>query len=398
VLAGHAFDARADIYSLGAILYECLVGRPANGVAKLTQLLPELPVELDAILDRCMAESPESRPSDPQKLKQVLWQLVEQQGAAASQAMSAKAIRELAATKPTGMPSVRNSAARLVAALPKPDPRKAPGKDKLDELEEKWLVSKGNLDFGPYSFAQVKELIGRDEVQLGHVLIDNESGMKINVEDHPLLHDLVMKAAQRREDARRVHVELQVVKQEKRHGLAFFGLIGAGVVGVGIAAYFVIAAISGRKEDDRQNLAALTELEKAELKDFKVGGAKRITGGKRRGGSRSGPAGPAHDEALAFDMDDDSVGDERLDDSQINGVIAANGGGLARCILDEAKRGGSRSADIEFSVAGSGKVTFVRVNGQTKTALARCVYGRMSSWRFPSFNGTRTRASFPINL
>jgi hypothetical protein len=208
-----------------------------------------------------------------------------------------------------------------------------------------------------------------------------------------------MKAAQKREDARRANVEAQVVKHDKRHGKGFFALLGVAVLGLGLGAFFLVR----RAGNDTKHAAnvEVSELDKSEIKNFKTGGVKRITGSKRPGGSRhvASGGGPADDDALAFDMeDDDGVGDERLDDNQINQVIGANGGSLARCILDEARKSGTRSADIEFSIAGSGKVTFVRVNGETRSSLAGCVYKKMSSWRFPEFNGKRTRASFPINL
>lgn len=393
VLSGGDFGPAADLYSLGCMLFEALSGR-LPGLKKLVELVPGAPAELDAPLERLLSRNPADRSTDVTKLKGFLWGVVDNRGASASQSIKASDVRAVAAV--AAAPSqVRHSAARVAASGGAAERSEAPS---VDESEEKWLVSKGKLDFGPYSFTQVRELIDKDDIQLGHVLIDNHSGMKMNVEDHPLLHDLVMRAAQRREDARRADVEAHVVKQDKRRGTAFFALLGAAILGVGIAAFFIVKAVGGGKKE-KKNIE-IAELERSELKSFKTGGARQITGGKKRAprSGSSGSANPASDDALAFDMDDDSVGDERLDDNQINQVINANGASLARCVLDEAKRSGTRSADIEFSVAGSGKVTFVRVNGETKSPLASCVYKKMSSWRFPTFNGKRTRASFPISL
>jgi serine/threonine-protein kinase len=73
---GQALDARADIYSLGCVLYECLSGEPpylretdaalvfAHIQApppKVTEARPELPQAVDAVVRRGMAKDPKDR-------------------------------------------------------------------------------------------------------------------------------------------------------------------------------------------------------------------------------------------------------------------------------------------------------------------------------------------------
>jgi WD40 repeat protein/tRNA A-37 threonylcarbamoyl transferase component Bud32 len=75
-IAGGQIDGRADIYSLGCVLYECLVGAPpfrcnsnlAVVFAHLeaappvpSELRPELPAELDAVVARALAKEPAER-------------------------------------------------------------------------------------------------------------------------------------------------------------------------------------------------------------------------------------------------------------------------------------------------------------------------------------------------
>ena len=78
-LRGQKVDARADVFSLGAVLYECLSGVRANGgqthgeiiacllergVEPLATRMPHVDPELAAFVDRCLALRPDARPPD----------------------------------------------------------------------------------------------------------------------------------------------------------------------------------------------------------------------------------------------------------------------------------------------------------------------------------------------
>jgi len=77
-LKGQTVDERADVFSLGAILYECFSGVRANpgrsqreliktlldsGVTPLKSVSPKLPDALCALIDRCLSLSLEARPA-----------------------------------------------------------------------------------------------------------------------------------------------------------------------------------------------------------------------------------------------------------------------------------------------------------------------------------------------
>jgi hypothetical protein len=106
-------DARTDIYSLGAVAYTLLCGRPPfertsplevmiaharDDVVPPSQLLASLPADLERVILRCLAKKPEDRFQDTDSLEQALGEC-----AAADQWTQAHAARWWQENEQTGM-------------------------------------------------------------------------------------------------------------------------------------------------------------------------------------------------------------------------------------------------------------------------------------------------------
>jgi hypothetical protein len=373
VAAGKPATAASDLYSLGALLFELVTGRPSAPGVLPRQHVPALPADLDPLVACLLSRAPEDRFPDAEATKAALVRLLPGQQQKSAPKISAPKI-----------------------AIPK-----APKSDPDDDV--RWLITKDKLDFGPYSMRQLREQIQKHEVLPGHILMDNETGKRMPVEEHPELHDLVIDTAQVRADEKAVKVEEQAVTEEGRKGKALYGFIVLGAVALGIGGWLIYDAVNSAKKTKGNEEAAL--LGGTDVAGLKLSGVKKVERAKKRsGGSKpSAPTGAEKaggwDDSQSMDLaEDDAVGDERLDDSQINEVIGRHGGSLGRCLSAEVGRGGTHSASIDFIVKGDGRVSAVRVNGQTGGTLAGCIRGAMQAMKFPSFNGPRTKASFDMSM
>jgi hypothetical protein len=169
------------------------------------------------------------------------------------------------------------------------------------------------------------------------------------------------------------------------------------VLALGGAAYVVVGKLAEDSGGDGAGAVAALD-EEAQLQVTMSTPEVQREPARRRGrGGGSGGGGQAlgYDDSQSFDLaGGGGSGTERLSNAQLNQTLARYGGQLGGCL----GRTGSTRADIEFIVQGNGKVSGVRVNGETNSPLASCISGVMRSMQFPTFDGARTRGSFNISL
>lgn len=403
VVAGHPPADASDVYGLGALLYEILVGGPLRtGGPRPSEAVPGTSVQIDEVIARACHRDPVSRFGSLLSFGEVIGEALGHGGALT------ELTRAVGAT-PTSTQIPRPvvaAAAPATTPTPVPAPVRAiirdPALEKalavaMADTSEKWLVTKNGLDYGPFSLADVVQQIDKGEIVAGHTIADKDTGARAQVGEHPLLGAMVGQAQQRINDARRAQAEVSAQTKAKRAGAALYVTIALGVAAAAVAVYFIVQKARGSSETKVETVSTLgagslpvnVSLPKAPPK------RPKSSGGGGGGGNRdnSNPANGSEDLTLDMSGDDDSSSPP-LDMSTVYSVYSKAGGALGGCLQSN----GEHTAAIGMIIDGpTGKVTFVRVNGKTSGGLQACINRTMRGLKFPAA-GSRTRAEFEISM
>jgi len=374
VAAGAAPSPAADVFSLTAILYELVTGHaPTVPPWPASQVNSDLPKGIDKIVDRGLASLPETRFARPS-------QLIAEVGTLLSNHASPKKDPALASPRLTLGKSFSVSDAV-----------------RISEEYERWLIQKDNLDFGPFSLAQVMAQMEKGVFSGDNFIVDADSGDRQKIKEHPQLAEFARVVERKLEAQRRTRAEAVHEHTERRKGRWFILIIGLAVLAIAGGATFFLKNRKAAESDVLASRVSEADVDKF-LSGVKIEFAqpKHASGGSGHRRSGGGIAGRAEDFNNAMDYGDVTKdgGDAILDEGTIDRVMRAN----YRKIVPCAMQSGARTVELDFVVQPTGRIKAVQVNGQRSGSMPVCILNQMQTFGWPQYKGKNTIASWSMSF
>lgn len=266
------------------------------------------------------------------------------------------------------------------------------------EEDEKYLISKKGLDFGPFGLMEVKRQIAAGDIRPQDMVVEVDTGKRTKVKAHPLLKDFTLEIIRRQEAQRRAQAEsaTETIERRKKRVLVLGVLVAVGVIGLGVGSIFIYQGIAKKGKGLSARGDEEASYRGSDEDPEGMGGMGGMGGGMRRYRGGGGPTGldMQLDVTDKFDFaagGGEGGGSERLDPSVIRSVIDQRKNGVGNCMLSA----GARSITVSVQVKGNGSLAYV--NTSPKSA-ASCVRRALAGLRFPKFNGTVTQGSYHLSM
>ena len=274
--AGKAGGARASVFSIGAIFYEMLTGESVGpGMRRPTELVPDLPAEVEVVLSKALVSDPAHRPDDLNALASAMHTIRPSASMQApppggsldggddfevdirlSMVPPAPTSPSISIPQPPRMPRGADISSMGIVIAPNSQPRDATSQlsDLKARLESdprpRYVVIEGGMDHGPFSAIELLQQVGSHNFTDNSILRDVFSKEERPIKDWPEFAPFAEQAKLHREIKAEKQAIERVIGEEKK-ATASKAVIGGVVIAVILSVvgiWFVTTKISKTNE------------------------------------------------------------------------------------------------------------------------------------------------------
>ncbi len=287
--------------------------------------------------------------------------------------------------------------------------------------DERFLVQKGGLDYGPFTSEQVLEQLRRDEIDEFTPVLDRVTTHRVPLGEMERFKKQVKEYIPIREERRRKEAEARAELERKVKKGGYAGLAVAVVIGLVFLVLQILYFINRPDPISLPIQEAFAEMDYKFLpppKEFTAVAvdkellenifnpkaseeeiAKAIKKRQKKRGRPSSTAKKGEDGGV-FEVDMSAGGSEHtLTDEEVNDVILANFGGLRSCILKELNSNPSfRGVTVQFFIRPTGTTGGVKIREgkYSGTSVGDCLTSRFRGMKFPEHGGFNRGVTYPL--
>jgi serine/threonine protein kinase len=295
-----------------------------------------------------------------------------------------------------------------------------------DEGEQRYLVQKDGLDYGPFTHQQVLDQLYEDDIDEFTLVLDRVTQDRLPLGEMDAFETEVEEYIPVREERRRQEAERRAELERKVKKGAGVGLIAAVILGafalVGMTVYYLslpdpeelpvetafvsldFKFLPPPKEfqtvsADKELLSSIFNPE-ASQEEIERKVRKSVRRSKKR--ANSGGNDEQQNAAATVDMADGSGSGKVLTDYEINQKIMSNFGSLRSCIMRELKSNRSfKGVTVQFFIRPSGTTGGVKIRESqyANKPVGRCIVQQFRSMKFPEHGAISNKGvTFPLRV